>query len=185
MNTYWTFINRDIYSLRLFNGILQWCEVLLYGLTAALFSLAHRKARKVLEITDVDLKRNNGLVLVKRKVLVLAILFWLMTGVVFWAIFAIGRTTIEGLANYFSLCIMYLLIEIVLLLLIGKSDLSFRFQTRVSPDGQIMMIATDKRGRELFQVNLKGDEKTQQRRSETLKRAEAMGYQTGTTAGQW
>ena len=86
LNTYWTFINRNMGALQLYIFIVRVAVLLLLTFNSVLFGLTHRLMRKIIVKTIID-KTEKKLFRIKRLALILMIVFIVFQANILWGIY--------------------------------------------------------------------------------------------------
>ncbi len=108
MNIYWTFINRDIYNLRIYNFVNSLLFIFFIMLNAMLFVFAVNLITKTLNHTIVD-NRQTNLLRASKIMMSFAITFIMLSMTLTWGLFTQGFTDIWALLNWLSSLILYLI----------------------------------------------------------------------------
>ena len=101
LNTYYTFIHRNMTRLGLFNFVNRICQIVLIGLNGLLFIFAAVLMTKIMNFTLVDSKQKN-LFRTKRLMMCFGCVYLCLSGVLTWSLYTQGFHNVNALLNYFA-----------------------------------------------------------------------------------
>ena len=99
LNTYWTFIVRDMESLAIFNFANRLVQIALNLANSALYFASFFRIGKVLKFTIVD-RRQKNLLRTKKIVFIIALDYTLLTGALLWGLYTQGFYDKWSYTNY-------------------------------------------------------------------------------------
>ena len=152
-NTYWTFAKRDMDSLLIFDFCEKCAQAILIIINSILFFASYRYFIKTLSVTIVD-RRQRNLFFAKKLILVTGILFSCLASSIFLGFYTQGLTNLWELLNLIYFNMIFILIQCALFLMVVGLNLDFRLQTQVLNNTDVMIVAIDRFGRVIFQVQI-------------------------------
>lgn len=125
LNTYWTFVSRNMAALRIFNFVNRLVQLTLIFLVTVLFILAYQLIRKTLAFTHID-KRQKNIWRTKTLMLIISVTFSVLTCVIFWSLIEQGNHNVRSMTNYTFQNLIYVFIVVMIFLTLINIDLDFR-----------------------------------------------------------
>ena len=153
MNTYWTYINRDMVSLAWFNFYTKLFQLSMTLLNSVLFFYSHRKFRSTLNETIVP-SHQKKLFMAKKMMLSMGILYLFVDLVLIFDLVTGLHGDVTNFIGAVLYSLLYLIVNYLIFAIIIGLNLDFSLQTQVMQDGQTFIVAVDKYGRELFHVKI-------------------------------
>ena len=154
LNTYWTFVQRNMGLLAIFNFANRLMQIALNLACSLLFFASYLLIRKVLNHTTVD-RRQKNLMRTKKLVLLIGFDYAFLTACLVWGLYTQGFYDKWSYTNYILQNSAYQVSEVLLFILLANINPDFRLQTQVHQNGSVLIVAIDKWNKEVFAVQIK------------------------------